>query len=443
MARQTQNPQPENRPASAEINPLLDPILSQNLERWAEVYFTTLPEKRHEAIQALRRELQEEKMPQNSARSGGPSEFKSTTEAVEEPIEHAEQEDQEHVSVCHSCGELNPLVQRFCGMCGEPLQNSFLQEESPGAETGETDWDGYQQEAFSEDSNQTEDPEEAASEMVDERPIFSAYSDSRYQYRRQDVFVEPEASRETSDGVPMLFSEYKPVSYRFRIYVGIILAALIGGLVYMAWKSMRAASGEAQLLPAVSAPAQTGGEAGPNDAAASTKAEPEAGGAGTNGENASRNSDGSADKGSGEKAEPPEKASLLEREKTAGESSVKAANSRKRGKESSGAAEDAVAANAGDSGDATSGSQDLAVAKTFLDGTNGRARDSREAAKWLWQAVRQQNGPATLMLADLYLHGDGVAKSCDEGRLLLYAAARKGVAGAGERLRNLPAFGCQ
>jgi TPR repeat protein len=41
------------------------------------------------------------------------------------------------------------------------------------------------------------------------------------------------------------------------------------------------------------------------------------------------------------------------------------------------------------------------------------------------------------------LKGDGVSKNCDQARVLLDSAARQGMAGAGERLRNLQAFGCQ
>jgi len=57
--------------------------------------------------------------------------------------------------------------------------------------------------------------------------------------------------------------------------------------------------------------------------------------------------------------------------------------------------------------------------------------------------VGKQNATATLLLSDLYLRGDGVTKSCDQGRLLLVAAVRKKALGAAERLRNLAAFGCE
>lgn len=92
---------------------------------------------------------------------------------------------------------------------------------------------------------------------------------------------------------------------------------------------------------------------------------------------------------------------------------------------------------------AESGATDLAMARSYLDGTNGHERNSTEAADWLWRAVSKKNAEATLLLADLYLRGDGVSKNCDQARVLLDAAARKGSKDAAERLRNLQAFGCE
>jgi TPR repeat protein len=83
------------------------------------------------------------------------------------------------------------------------------------------------------------------------------------------------------------------------------------------------------------------------------------------------------------------------------------------------------------------------MAQRFLNGGNGQARDAREASKWLWKAMAKHNGSAMVVLADLYLRGDGVSKNCDQARVLLDSAALRGVAGAGQRLRNLQAFGCQ
>ena len=72
-----------------------------------------------------------------------------------------------------------------------------------------------------------------------------------------------------------------------------------------------------------------------------------------------------------------------------------------------------------------------------------REQAEKEAARWLWKAMAKHNGEAALLLADLYLKGDGVSQNCDQARILLDTAARRGIAGAGERLRNLQAFGCQ
>jgi len=83
------------------------------------------------------------------------------------------------------------------------------------------------------------------------------------------------------------------------------------------------------------------------------------------------------------------------------------------------------------------------MAQHYLSGGSGQARNTSEAAKWLWKSMAKHNAPATLLLADLYLKGDGVSKNCDQARVLLDSAARRGLAGAGERLRNLQAFGCR
>jgi hypothetical protein len=89
------------------------------------------------------------------------------------------------------------------------------------------------------------------------------------------------------------------------------------------------------------------------------------------------------------------------------------------------------------------GAEELAIAEGYLSGTQGKARDSSEAAQWLWKALGKQNAAAALLLSDLYVTGDGVPRKCDQARLLLDAAARKGVPGAGERIRDLPHLGCQ
>jgi TPR repeat protein len=87
------------------------------------------------------------------------------------------------------------------------------------------------------------------------------------------------------------------------------------------------------------------------------------------------------------------------------------------------------------------GSVELATAEEFLTGKRG-PRNSAVAATFLWKAVSKENTTAALLLSDLYRTGDGVPKSCDQARLLLYAAARKNVPEAGQKLRALQ-VGCQ
>jgi TPR repeat protein len=89
------------------------------------------------------------------------------------------------------------------------------------------------------------------------------------------------------------------------------------------------------------------------------------------------------------------------------------------------------------------GSEELSMAQAYLSGTSGEPRNSAEAAKWLWKSMAKHNSTATLTLADLYLKGDGVAKNCDQARVLLDSAARAGMKQAGEQLRHLQAFGCE
>jgi TPR repeat protein len=59
-----------------------------------------------------------------------------------------------------------------------------------------------------------------------------------------------------------------------------------------------------------------------------------------------------------------------------------------------------------------------------LEGS-GVPRDSKEAARHLWQSVRNKNGAALLALAGLYAKGDGVAQDCDQARVLMDAATKQ------------------
>ncbi len=91
---------------------------------------------------------------------------------------------------------------------------------------------------------------------------------------------------------------------------------------------------------------------------------------------------------------------------------------------------------------ADDGAEELLLAQRYLAGQNA-PRDTTLAAKWLWKSVAKQNSRAGVLLADLYAHGDGVSKSCDQARLLLMAALKKGAPDAAPRLRELETGGCR
>lgn len=90
---------------------------------------------------------------------------------------------------------------------------------------------------------------------------------------------------------------------------------------------------------------------------------------------------------------------------------------------------------------ANTGHSELTVAQQYLRGTIGR-RDTAAGARWLWAAVGKGNVTAEMLLADLYSRGDGVRKSCDQARVLLIAASRRGNVKAMAKLRELNRNGC-
>ncbi len=70
------------------------------------------------------------------------------------------------------------------------------------------------------------------------------------------------------------------------------------------------------------------------------------------------------------------------------------------------------------------------------------AKKSVASPQQLWSAVEGGNVQAALTLADLYLRGDGVPANCDQARVLLLVASKKGSAQASKELRELDETGC-
>lgn len=69
------------------------------------------------------------------------------------------------------------------------------------------------------------------------------------------------------------------------------------------------------------------------------------------------------------------------------------------------------------------------------------ARDSAAAAAWLWKATSRGNPVAPVRLAEMYIKGQGVPRSCEQALVLLRSAATKESAPARNRLAALYANG--
>ena len=69
------------------------------------------------------------------------------------------------------------------------------------------------------------------------------------------------------------------------------------------------------------------------------------------------------------------------------------------------------------------------------------ASDSAAAAAWLWKATSRGNPEAPVRLADMYIKGKGVPRSCEQALVLLRSAAAKQNAPARNRLAALYANG--
>jgi len=288
--------------------------------------------------------------------------------------------DQE-VQMCPACGRENPTSHKFCGMCGTTL------DDGPRVASDPAEHDTEEQHMDHERRPEPE-PFEHSITNPNELSLFRSF-------RPSDSTDEGYWQEETRSP--------------YRIYFGVIIALMIVGLAYMAWRTSKAGTQNAHEVPR--APVSAEKTAAPPNAAPSPS--PAAG------NTTPRN------------AEPPANTPAAPAEKAEPTAPVQSTKIPK-GPAAS-APEPSRSQNAVDNG-----STELAEARRYL-----AARDGADAQKWLWKSIAKHNGEATVLLADLYLKGDGVSKNCDQARVLLDSAARKGVAGAGERLRNLQAFGCQ
>lgn len=443
-----------------ELNPLLNPVLAAHMGRWAEVYFTAPPEKREEAVWELLRDLRNDSPAESPSIPSGASghgieaaknEEISETPALEEAPQTSSITATEPALICGVCAYQNAARQLFCGMCGSRLQ---IQPETVSPEVVEAAQTSIAQESEPEPSpiagfqDYVYEPKLSAAAPTVGHDVINPGANEPAAV--ESVWTLPQRS------LPHFGMEPEPetVPYRYRVYIGAVLAILLVLLLYMAWRGTQAMSGiagthstVARTIPpappaAVPAPAPeqppvpaTAPSSAPASSSPAASAEPSAM-AKTSSENAHPQPSParpSASRTASPKTARP--ATPVRSEKhlaAAARKSQPTATRRKTPAMTMAASSSPLVADTG-------GAEELASAERYLNGT---PRDSREAAQLLWKAMGKGNLAATIALSDLYLRGDGVPKSCDQARLLLDAAARKGGRAAAERLRNLQAFGC-
>ena len=87
------------------------------------------------------------------------------------------------------------------------------------------------------------------------------------------------------------------------------------------------------------------------------------------------------------------------------------------------------------------GQDEFNAARDLLRGKN-RQQELSKAVDLLWAGVRKGYVPAEVTLADMFRRGDGVEKNCDQARVLLVAASKKGSADARQMLEKMAEQGC-
>jgi hypothetical protein len=364
-----------------DLNPLVNPLLSENMGRWAQVYFTSPANQREQAVERLLQELK--------AESGNkkPAGFDTTRDSAPVPkapksrpelefpqlsIPASAHEPPELIPfsagarivpdlvACPACRHKNPAEQRFCGICGNPLAGDVeVRESRPAPPT-------------------TAQPT---------RPMENAESD--WSWLRERTLATYEPRSDSGNHSRALF-----------VVLALVIIA-IGG--YFGWQnrdrimhvqptSSPALASQPAALPAMNLP---------------IAAEPAA---------------PSAPQRRIEKA-----ATTLPAVKASPHVAVE---------DKSTAASDSSAVSSSDDG-----GDELARARQFLAG-EGVPRNSWMASQLLWKAIGKQNSEAVLLLSDLYARGDGVPRSCEQARILLVSAAKKGSPAAAQKLRSIEA-GCR
>ncbi len=392
---QEKTPEQTTELPNPELNPLLNPTLGRHLGRWAQVYFTSPPEKREEAVEELLRELRGE--------PSFPSDEEVATASVEQPA--AETSSPETIRIveavsaplslqCAECGHPYTFPQRFCGMCGATLEG----ERGPGTAT-------VPQPRLTHSTA----PLFAHADLPSLSPVDESVNQAE---DYSDIRWLREKGLSDSDS-----------SWRRARYAPAVIAVLAIGILFYAQSRPQKVPGQQASKPSQTAtdstkqtpPAPTPkvAESAPTETSVAPSAPVRGPAASVPAQNKTLVPTPSPAPAAKENRGPP-----------AGNSTPSEIPS-----------EPLAAPNP------ANGAAELALAEDFLNGKT-HPRNSEEAVKYLWRAVGKENPTAILLLSDMYQAGDGVPRSCDQARLLLSAAAKKGVPQAAGKLGDLLRAGC-
>jgi TPR repeat protein len=388
------------------LNPMLNPTLGRNLGRWAHVYFTSPPEKREQAVLELLRELEAES---SAGETQGPlngtsNSMVSETRMIPETV------------VCAECGHQNAKLQRFCGMCGSPLTfDGHKSDERTAAELP----------SIAGQLRGEPDPAVMRDTVFPTLSLFAQVGEETSGNRDSDIqWLRDRDSEEESATSPALK------------YVLVVLVILLAGAFFYSRSRTPGARGPGE--QGASGVWTGGGSSAP-------PVRPQSGSSASTPENVNTGKlDVESRATSLSNPVTPKEAAPAEssaRHAADSTSPIPVADADTRRPTANPAPTPHEPAATPQQPAATmNGSSELAMAEEYLTGKRG-PRNTAVAATFLWKAVSKENTTAILLLSDLYRTGDGVPKSCDQARLLLYAAARKNVPEAGQKLRDLQ-VGC-
>jgi hypothetical protein len=398
--------EPEADLPNPELNPLVNPIMGRHLGRWAEVYFTTVPEEREAALYKLLQDLEEEE-----------GEHGATME-VDAPAAVSPA----YALICARCERTNVRPQKYCGLCGAlmPVIGEAAMQAAAAGASASTDMNQAAQPQSTQISEVVA-PAGGSLSVALSAPDGIESAEANHRGQASLLFQEDRATASSNEGrihVPQpvdvewlrqqkLAADEPEESSLPTMRLAVIMAALcLAVLLYLHWRDNRSESissapaHEAQVAPAAKqAPGpdqlpETTAERGP------AKQTPR-------------------DQPSQQPASVPHIVPTSTIPNTA--------KPKPAGRDLPASAASAIS-------DVASG--ELGAAMWLMSDKNPK-RNSKEAAKLLWKAVGKDDSNALLPLSDLYARGDGVPRNCAQAQLLLKAAAQRGVPSAQDKLAQI------